>query len=198
MFGRRAVVEREVVDRPVVEREVVERPYVERPVMASNVDDVGVTERRVVWAAWSPAQLVALGFGVLYLIMSVAALARTGLSGDSFTTTHTTALGFAHTPLLAVIELVFGLLLIMAGAVPGAGRGTMALLGTLALGFGVVILAASTNLYDTLGVDSGNGWLYVITGVVTLAAAIAAPVFLGSDRRSVGYQQDVVSRRRFL
>jgi hypothetical protein len=162
--------------------------------VVEDVDDVGVQERRTVWAPWSPAQFVALGFGVLYLIMSVAALARTGLNADAFTSTHTTALGFGHTPLLAVIELAFGLLMIMAGAVPGAGRGSMAFLGTLALGFGVVVLAAATNLYDTLGVNSGNGWLYVITGVVTLTAAIAAPIFFGSEERSTQYERGVVRR----
>jgi hypothetical protein len=160
--------------------------------MIEHHEDAGLSERRVIWAPWSPAQLVALVIGVFYLILGAVTLAKTGLNGDGFTTTHVSALGFGHTPLLGVIDLAFGLLLVMAGAVPGAGRGTMAFIGTLALGFGVVVLAASGSLYDSLGVNDANGWLYIITGVVTLVAAIAAPIIFGSERRTVAYDSDHV------
>jgi hypothetical protein len=160
--------------------------------MFEHREDVGVAEHHVVWAPWSPAQLVALVLGVLFLIMGAVTLARTGLNGNGFATTHTSALGFGHTPPLGVIELIFGLLMIMAGTIPGAGRGTMAFLGTLALGFGIVILASAGSLFDSLGVDDASGWLYVFTGVVTLVAAIAAPVIFGSHRRSAEYERDHV------
>src|SRR4051794_3760583 len=103
-------------------------------------DEVEVAEHRVMWAPWSPAQLVALAFGILFLVLGVATLAKTGLTANQFTDTHVNVLGFGHTGVLGIIELVFGLLMIMAGAVPGAGRGLMAFLGTVALGFGVVVL----------------------------------------------------------
>jgi uncharacterized membrane protein HdeD (DUF308 family) len=86
--------------------------------------------------------------------------------------------------------------MIMAGAVPGAGRGTMAFLGTLALGFGVVILAVSASLYDALGVHEANGWLYLITGVITLVAAIAAPIIFSRSRHTVAYDHDVAHSAR--
>src|SRR3954467_9345219 len=82
-------------------------------------DEVDVAERQVVMAPWSPAQLVALAFGIIFLVLGVAALAKTGLNANEFTGTHVSVIGFGHTPLLGAIELVFGLLMIMAGAVPG-------------------------------------------------------------------------------
>lgn len=159
--------------------------------MLERRESVGVAEREVVGPPWSPAQIVALAFGVFYLILGAIALANGGVGGSGFTSNHVTALGFDQTPLLGVIELIFGLLMIMAGAVPGAGRGLMAFLGTLALGFGVVVLAASASLYDGLGATNGDGWLYLITGVITLVAAIAAPIIFNGERRRVAYDRDV-------
>jgi len=166
----------------------------EEEIMIDREEDVGVAERHVVWAPWSPAQLVALAFGVFFAIMGAIAIARGGLSGNTFDTKIVNVLGFDHTALLGVIELVFGLLLVLAGAVPGAGRGTMAFLGVLALGFGIVVLAAADQLRGSLGVTDANGWLYVIAGIVNLVAAMAAPIVYSRQHRAVGYRDDVVRR----
>jgi Na+-driven multidrug efflux pump len=165
--------------------------------MLEQEERVVVTERRVVAPPWSPAQFVALSFGALFLILGVATLAATGLSADTFTSAHVNTLGFHHTPLLGAIELVFGLLLIMAGAIPGAGRGTMAVLGTLALGFGIVVLIQAPSLHDSLGVHDANGYLYIATGIINLVASVAAPVIFTRQRRSVGYDQEVARTDRF-
>ncbi len=162
--------------------------------MLEREEDVAVAERRVVWAAWSPAQLVALAFGIFFVIMGAVAMARGGLSSDTFDAKIVNVLGFDHTALLGVIELVFGLLLVLAGAVPGAGRGTMAFLGVVALGFGIVVLAAADQMRGTLGVTDANGWLYVITGIVNLVAAMVAPVIFTRQRHTVGYRDDVLRR----
>jgi hypothetical protein len=129
--------------------------------------------------------------GALFTLLGAVTLARTGLSG-SFIEPHVTVIGLDHTALLGAIELAFGLLMVMAGAVPGAGRGTMTLLGGLALGFGIVILIEPTAFHRTLGVHAGNGWLYVLTGIVSLVAAMAAPVIFGSGSRYEGRDRDVV------
>jgi hypothetical protein len=70
----------------------------------------------------------------------------------------------------------------------------MAFLGALALGFGVVVLVQQPSLYDRLGVVDASGWLYVISGVVTLVAGVAAPIFFTGGRQSVRYDRDVVRR----
>ncbi len=162
--------------------------------MIDREEDVGVAERHVVWAPWSPAQLIALAFGVFFVVLGAVAMTRGGLSGNTFDSKIVNVLGFDHTALLGVIELVFGLLLVLAGAVPGAGRGTMAFLGVLALGFGIIVLAAADQLRGTLGVTDANGWLYVITGIANLVAAMAAPIIYSRQRHTVGYREDVLRR----
>ncbi|HLZ73069.1 MAG TPA: DUF4383 domain-containing protein [Dehalococcoidia bacterium] len=157
-------------------------------------ENVAVTERRVIWAPWSPAQLVALAFGVFFVVIGAVAMARGGLDANTFDSKIVNVLGFDHTALLGVIELVFGLLLLLAGALPGAGRGTMAFLGVAALGFGIVVLATADQLRSTLGVTTANGWLYVITGIVNLVVAMVAPVIFTRQRHVAGYRDDVLHR----
>jgi len=181
------------------EHRTVERDYA--PAAYDAVQDVGVEHRSVLWAPWSPAQAVALIIGVFYLILGAVALAASGGNTSGFAANpHVTALGFHQTPVLGIIEIAFGLFMVMAGAIPGAGRGTMAFLGTLALAFGIIVLAAYASMYNTLGTDNADGWLYLITGIITLIAGMVAPVFLGRSRESVGttYNAGPVARRRWL
>lgn len=121
---------------------------------------------------FSAAQAAALAVGVISLILGGVALARTGLSFSDLEATHVTVFGLDATSLLAVIEVLFGLLAIGAGAMPGGSRGLMVTLGVLALGFGVVVFAAMDQLHATLGVHGGNGWLAVIFGAVLLVGAL--------------------------
>ena len=159
-------------------------------------EDRGVTERRVMWAPWSPAQIIALAFGIFLLILGAATLSNTGLNGSSITATKVTTWGFGGTAVMGIIDVVAGLLLILAGAIPGAGRGTMAFLGVLALGFGILILAAQPSLYDGLGVNDADGWLFLITGIVNLLAAMLAPVFIDSHSSATAYDDEVVHHDR--
>ena len=159
--------------------------------------DREVAERRVVWAPWSPAQLVALAFGVFLLVLGALTLSNTGIHGATITSMKVTTWGFGGTALLGLLEVAFALLLIMAGAIPGAGRTTMALLGVLALGAGIAVLASQTSLYDSFGTNDADGWLFLITGIVNLLAAMLAPVIFGADRRVVASDTEVVDRERF-
>lgn len=161
--------------------------------MQVHREETQVAETHVTSPAWSPAQIVAIVLGAMFTILGAVTLARTGLNG-SFLDPHVTVIGLDHTPLLGAIELVFGLLMVMAGAVPGAGRGTMTLLGGLALGFGIVILIEPSAFHRTLGVHAGNGWLYILTGVISLVSAMVAPVIFGSGSRYVGRDRDVIRR----
>lgn len=164
--------------------------------MMDRHENVDVSERRVVWAPWSPAQLVALVVGLLLLVLGAVTLANTGINGSGLTGTKVLTWGFGQTPLLAIIELVFGLLLVLAGAVPGAGRGTMALLGAILLAAGIVVIASASSLYDSLGTNQAAGWLFAVAGAVTLAAAMLAPVIFGANRRAVAYDREIDRRER--
>jgi hypothetical protein len=161
--------------------------------MLEQREDMQVSERQIESPAWSPAQLVAIVIGAFFVIVGAVTLARTGIGG-SMLAPHVSTMGLHHTPLLGAFELGFGLLMVMAGAIPGAGRGTMTLLGGIALGAGIVILIQPASFHRALGVHAANGWLYVFTGIAAMVAAMAAPVIFGRDARVVGQERDLMRR----
>jgi hypothetical protein len=165
MFGsRRAVVD----DGAVAEDEVAtRRTAVERP-------------------PWSPAQLIALAIGIISTVIGVIALTKTGIHSNAMDVVRSNGPLWQHTAWLAIGEIVFGLLMIGAGVIPGGARGMMTFLGILALAFGIAVLVDNTDLRA----EDATGWAFIIAGALSLIAASVSPVFFGSDRRA-GY-----SRRR--
>ena len=149
------------------------------------------------WAPWSPAQFIALAFGIFLLALGAVTLSRAGGNAGDLTAGRVVVWGFGGNAIMAIIEIVGGLLLIMAGAMPGAGRATMTFLGVVALGLGIIILAARASLYDGLGVNNATGWLFLVTGIVNLVAAMAAPVFFASDRESIRREDEIIHDERF-
>jgi len=126
---------------------------------------------------WSPAQAVALILGIVFLVLGGTALARTGINFNNVTGTHVNVAGSNQTQLMAYIELIFGALLILAGAVPGAGRGLMSFCGVLALVFGIIVTAQPSSFSHSLGIGKGYGIFLIIIGIVLLVAAIVAPIY---------------------
>ncbi|MSP78363.1 MAG: hypothetical protein EXR67_02225 [Dehalococcoidia bacterium] len=152
------------------------------PVVAApheHVSDVGgrtVVER----APWSPAQFIALGAGVLFIVFGALTLALGGIS-DIYN--PVTFGPFSRTPLMGLIELGYGILMLAIGSIPGIDRGGMTLIGVIALAWGIVVVALPANqFYNTLGLRNADGWLYVIVGGLLLVVAAAAPVFMGTGR----------------
>src|ERR1700722_13651158 len=64
---------------------------------------------------WSPAQLVALAAGILFVVIGGVALARTGINFNDVTGTTVKVAGAGQTQLMAYIEIVFGAVLLGAG-----------------------------------------------------------------------------------
>jgi hypothetical protein len=168
------------------------------------VDPAGYTEapERVVseveTGPWSPAQVVALAIGLFFAVLGGIALARTGLDLNDVHHPHR-IVGWGdwhHTPLLALIELGFGVLMLLAGAIPGAWRSAMGLLSTVAVGFGIFVVAdaAPARLHTWLGVHRANGWLYIVVGAVGLAATMFSPVFWNRSRRARGASDRRIGR----
>ena len=83
-------------------------------------------DRRVL----SPSQVVAGIIGLILVILGGVALARLGF--DSLTGETETVLGLEHTTLMALIDIVAGLLFLGAAASAG-GRGTLIGLSLIAL-----------------------------------------------------------------
>jgi hypothetical protein len=164
------------------------RRYVER---VDEYEDRPVDDRNVAYAeerleepgpepTYPPiAQVVALIVGVFFLVLGAIALARTGFED---LTAETTVAGMPHTGLLGIVEIAFGVLLVMAAAAGAAGRGLMAFLGALALAWGIVVVVQPTILEDLLAMEQINGWVYLVAGLVTVLAGLFVPTFLTRRR----------------
>lgn len=143
-----------------------------------QVEEAVIVEDRAVSVhPWSPAQIIAVIVGIGFVVLGIAALARTGFNVDDLMNPQKEVLGFRHSPLLGSIEIVFGALLILAGVVPGGARSLMAFLGIVAAVFGALVLVdvAPNRLHRWLGVGEPYGWMVLIVGVVLLAAAFFSP-----------------------
>jgi hypothetical protein len=125
-------------------------------------------DRRVI----SPAQVVAGLIGLFLVILGGVALARTGLS--ALTSPTETVLGFAHTPLMGLIDVVAGIFFLGAAASSGV-RGTLIGLGLAAVAFGAIVAIEPGAFNEALGGGRELGVLYVIIGAVGLLAGWAFP-----------------------
>ena len=160
--------DREYVDDP----NVVPATYVERDVPRSNA------------MSWSPVQLIGMIVGIGVTVLGIAAVARTGFDTAHFYTPRTSVWHLPHTPLLGVIEIGYGVLMILASVVPGGLRTLMGLLGAAALVLGIVVLAApSHRLAHWLAVNHNSGVLFTIIGAVVVVTAIVSPVFFSATPR---------------
>ena len=163
-----------------------EHYVVERPVSEGYEVEHGERHRSM-WSTWSPAQVIGLIAGIVITVLGLVALARTGFDTDHLYSPHAQAWHLPHSPLMAIIEVGFGVLVLIASVVPGGARSLLALLGAIALAFGVVVLveAPPNRLNHWLGVEDKNGWFYVIVGGVLLLAALISPVFTIKTRKHV-------------
>jgi len=152
-------------------------------------DDYEAVDRRpgmaVAAPPFSPAQFIALIAGIGFVVLGIAAVAQTGFDTDHIYTPHERVWGLGHSPLLGLIEIGFGVLMLVAAVVPGGQRELMGLLGAIALAFGLVIFvdAARDDLNRWLGVTERSGWFFTIVGAVTLLAALLSPVFFPTVRQ---------------
>ncbi len=180
-------VEREV--REVVEKRTVDEPTTVRRTVRTEPVAHDVEEHRgyrETWmAAWSPAQIGAFLMGIFAVVIGTVALARGDFS-DFFGQTN--VMGLGHTPFLGLIELLWGVLMIAAGAIPGGQRGLMAFLGAVALAGGLIFVVEPVAFQPTLGITAANGWFYFVVGVVTLLITFVAPVIRSRDSVYQGHR----------
>lgn len=148
-----------------------------------------ISERQVVHVAppprlWTPAQMVALILGLLFVVLGGVALLRTGVGSDLFDPTTTVA-GLSYTPLLGIIEVVFGLLLMAVGAFPDGGDAVV-FLGVLGLAFGLLVVIEPDAFESSIAAGRAHGWFYVITGAIAALTALASPALLYRRARHLG------------
>ncbi|MCW2974402.1 MAG: hypothetical protein JWN72_2675 [Thermoleophilia bacterium] len=154
------------------------------------VSEQRVARNSVARPAWSPAQGIALVVGILYLVIGGIALARTGFSFDALDKADVAGLG--HTVWMGLATLVYGLMVLGAGALPGADRGGLVFAGILGIAGGIVIAVQWESFERVLGVDQTNGVIYALTGAVLLVTAMVAPVY-----RSRGRADTVVDEQAY-
>jgi hypothetical protein len=143
------------------------------------------TETR--FGPWSPAQLLVAAVGVFLAVIGGIALAQTSGFGE-WTSPQTTVLGFGHTPLLAVIEIVVGLLIMAEAVSPWGARSTLVGFGVLFLTFGLIVWIEPGALDQWLGVTRESGILYTAMGGGAVLLGSVSPV-VGErvhDERSYG------------
>jgi hypothetical protein len=152
---------------------VVEPQRETSEVMAPRRETTEVVERKRAPVPWGLWQLLALPVGIGLLMLGSMALARSGFDVNHIYSPHVQVGGLHHTPLLGLIEVVFGVVTIVAAAIPGMLRSVLALLGLIALGAGIVVLIwTGSALHDRFGVHDFNGWVYVASGALLLLAAL--------------------------
>jgi vacuolar-type H+-ATPase subunit I/STV1 len=141
---------------------------------------------------WSPAQFVSLVVGVAAVVFGIFALAKTGIHGDALRSPHRELWSFDHTPLLAVVEIGFGVVLILASVSAAGSRAFMALVGALAVAFGVLIVADAwpVRMHRWFGVHDRNGWLFVIVGGIVVITGLILPTFSRPETRVVREVRD--------
>ena len=136
---------------------------------------------------WSPAQVVAILLGIVFVVLGGITLARTGINSH-LTSEHVSVAGSVQTQLMGYIELAYGALLLAVGSIPGAGRSGMSFLGIVALVFGIVVVAQPSSFYHALGIGSGYGIFLIIIGAILALTAMVSPIYWGFSRRS-GYSR---------
>jgi len=166
---------------PDTEHYVVERP------VASGYEVEHGERNRSMLSQWSPAQLLGLIVGIGITVLGCIALARTGFNTDNIYSPVSTAWRLPHTPLMALIEIGFGVLLIVGSVVPGGARSLMVMLGAVALAFGIVVVSLDppNRLNHWLGVVDKNGWFYIVVGGVLVLVGLVSPVFTTRSHRHV-------------
>ncbi len=136
---------------------------------------------------WSPAQLVAALIGAGYILLGAIGLARTGFNVHHITRPPTEVWRWHQTPILALIELGFGAIMVIAALRPAVAKALMAVLSLAALGLGITVLidAFTYQLHVWLGATRADAWLYVGTGILGLIASMASPTFWHARRYGV-------------
>ena len=120
----------------------------------------------------SPAQVVSGIIGLVLVILGGVALARLGF--DSLTGETASVMGLDHTTLMALIDIVAGLLFLGAAASSG-GRSSLIGLSLISVAFGAIVAIEPDAFDSALGGGQDLGVLYLILGLIGLVAAMAFP-----------------------
>ena len=137
-------------------------------------DDDGLEPIEVVRTrSFSFGQLLTLLVGGALVVLGVLALIETGVDTPLDQPVED-VLGYAHTPLLGIIEIGVGALLVLVSLRPG-GRWFAAVLGLGLVLAGLLVLAELDWAVEELGVERDYAWIPIVAGLVVIVAALLTP-----------------------
>lgn len=152
----------------------------ETAVVRGDAIAANVVSRR--WR-FSPAGLIAAAIGAVLLVMGLIGLVRGDLVGSINDPLYNVA-GFAHTPLLSVLEAGMGAVLLifgLAGWLPG-----VLFAGAVMVVAAVVALFETSPLSSNLVIERSYSWLILVLGLITVLSGWALPTVQHSTRRVIG------------
>jgi hypothetical protein len=128
----------------------------------------------------TPALVVGSVIGAAGLVVGSYALLRVGVNTRDLSRPTVTVLDIEHTPVLALAEVGFGALMILAAMTPRLGRVAIGLLSATLVAFGTAQLSAArtSGLHHWFGVVHHQGWSFVIIGTVGLLATLTFPTMI--------------------
>jgi len=137
-------------------------------------------ERTAMREPFGVAQVFALPIGIFLIVIGAVGLARAGVHHiDS----PIVSVGpFMMTPLLAVVDLVLGVIGLIGVTGRAAARGLCMFLGPLMIAGGIVALIQNVRV---LGWNRADGVIYVILGGAALIAAFLTPMMTTYEERRI-------------
>ena len=164
-----------VVAQPVVAAPAVVAPVVEPVITAVPVTPSASSVRRSYARSFAPDALVAALVGLFILLVGLIAVTRGGFDGP-IDAPVVSVLGFTHTTLLGLVEIVIGGALLLSGAT--RARSGALFFGSV-LGIAAFVGAVQTESFrDNLALESGFAWLLVLGAVLVVLAALLLPRYV--------------------
>lgn len=133
-------------------------------------DEVVVTEAGSEREPFGIGQGVSVAIGIFFVVLGAVGLARAGLEDMTSNTVEVAGLGM--TPLAAMVILGLGVIAMLGGASRTAARGVLLFLGPLLIAVGVIALMERV---EALGWNDTNGIVFLLIGVIAIAAAVVTP-----------------------
>ncbi len=165
--------------QPVPNQVVVAQPVVAQPVQRVVVAQPVRPARRWIATTRSFSQIwdsIIVGVvGTVLLLIGLIAFVRAGTDGP-WNQPVVEVLGFTHTATLGIIEMAFGLLLLLSAVTLSRGGATF--FGAL-LAIGGFVGAVQTESFATsLALESGLAWLVMLGGIAVVASALLIPRYV--------------------
>jgi hypothetical protein len=125
-----------------------------------------------------PANVIGAVVGVCAIALGVWALVKTGVNTDHIFTPTKDVLGLPHTPTLALGEIAFGVVLLVAAAFGRFGTFLIALAGAASFAFGVIVVSDSWSgrVHRWTAAEHDSGWVFIGVGAVLVLAAVLPPL----------------------